>query len=39
MERRSQPGAINGPEHFSQEPHHIHDKTIDTSLGIGMKNS
>jgi hypothetical protein len=31
MERRSQPGALNGPEHFSQEPHHIHDKTIDAS--------
>jgi hypothetical protein len=38
MERRSQPGALNGPVNFSQEPHHIHDKTIDTSPGTGPNN-
>ena len=38
MEKRSQPGALNGPENFSQEPHHIHDKTIDTSPGTGSNN-
>ena len=33
-----QPGALNGPVNFSQEPHHIHDKTIDTSPGTGPNN-
>ena len=26
-------GALHSPEHFSQEPHYIHHKTIDASLG------
>jgi hypothetical protein len=24
-------GGLNGPEHFSQEPHYIHDEMIDAS--------
>jgi hypothetical protein len=39
IERRSQPGALNGPEHFSQEPHHtgpnsIHDSVLEDNVSI-----
>jgi hypothetical protein len=31
-------GALNGPEHFSQEPHYIHDETIDASPNSDLIN-
>jgi hypothetical protein len=31
-------GSLNGPEHFSQEPHYIHDKMIDVSPVTGPNN-
>jgi hypothetical protein len=27
--KEKEPGAHNGPEYFSQEPHYIHDEMID----------
>jgi hypothetical protein len=26
-------GGLSGPEHFSQEPHYIHDQMLDASPG------
>jgi hypothetical protein len=30
--------AFNSPEHLSQEPHYIHDETIDAFPGTGLNN-
>jgi hypothetical protein len=31
-------GALNSPEHLSQEPHYIHDETIDEFPGTGLND-
>jgi hypothetical protein len=38
MGRMSQEQALNGPEHFTQAPHSIHDEMIDASPGTGPHN-
>jgi hypothetical protein len=38
MGRKSASGALNGPEHFSQDPHYIHDEMIDASPGLCLTN-